>query len=114
VGVVDEKVAAKSSRSIIVNAASAICHIAHNEGLDSGTELRQDIGDGGGKDQKAFGELKSHALGSGGAHSVDCLGDLEGVVFGEKLHGFLDFRVVENFGRDLVQGSGSPSRRSYR
>ena len=45
VSVVDEDVAAKSTRSIVVNAACAVGDIAHDNGLCAGTKLREDIRD---------------------------------------------------------------------
>lgn len=43
---------------------------------------------------------------------MDRLGDFEGIVPREQVYGGLDFGIFENFGRDLVESSGVPSRRS--
>jgi hypothetical protein len=40
---------------------------------------------------------------------VDGFGDLEGIVAGQEGYSFFDIRVVEDFWRDLIQGSrGAP------
>ena len=47
VGVVNQNIAAKSAGSVVVDTTCAICYIAHYEGGDAGTELGENIGDGG-------------------------------------------------------------------
>lgn len=100
--VVDEEVAAKCARCVVVDAAGAVGHVAHDQGFDARAELSQDVGYGCGKDEEAFGELECHAFGARGADAVDGLGDLKGVVAWEEFDGGEDFRVFENLGRDLV------------
>ena len=80
VGVVDQYIAAKSTRSIVVDAASAVGDIAHDNGLCTGTELCQDIRDGRSKEEQAFGHLQGNLLSTRCAYSMDRLVDLEIVV----------------------------------
>ena len=47
VGVVNENIAAQSTGCVIVDTASAICDISHDESADAIAKLRQNIGDGG-------------------------------------------------------------------
>ena len=57
VRIVDEQIAAKRSRGIIIYAASAVCDITHDESADSMTKASQDVGYGGREEQQTFREL---------------------------------------------------------
>jgi hypothetical protein len=94
VGVVDEHVAAECSGGVVVDAAGAVGDVAHDDDLNPGAKLGQDVGDGGGEEEEAFGHLESDLFGAGGADAVDALVELEIVVAGEEGDGFVDGGVV--------------------
>lgn len=107
--VVHEEVAAEGAGGVVIDAAGAVCHIAHDDGFGAGAEAGEDVGDGGGEEKETFGELEGDFFGAGGANAMDCLWDLEGVVGWEERYCFDDVGVIKDLGWDLVQGSGCPS-----
>lgn len=103
VGVVHEQIAAEGARRVVVDAAGAVRHVAHDERLDSRAKLRQDVGDGGGKEQQALGHLQRDLFRARRLDAVDRLGNLKVVVGGEQRNGFLELGVLGNLGRHAVQ-----------
>lgn len=105
-GVVDQEITAQSTSGVVVDAAGTVCDVPHDEGFNAGTEGGQDVGDRGCEEEEAFGELEGDFGSGGGADPVDRFGDFKGIVGGEEGDGGVDFGVVEDFGRDLVEDSG--------
>jgi hypothetical protein len=98
----DEEVAAKGARCVVVDAACAVSDVAHNEGFSSRAKLRENVGNCGCEEEEALGKLEGDALGARGSDAMDCLGDFEGVVLGEEVDGGEDFGVFEDRCGDLV------------
>lgn len=96
VGVVHEEVAAHCARGEVVDAAGAVGHVAHDEGLCAGAEGSDDVGQGAGEEEQAFGELEGDAFCGGGADGVDGFGELKVVVCGEEGGGFGEGGVVQD------------------
>ena len=84
VGVVHEEVAAECPRRVVVDAACAVGDVAHDEGFGARAEAREDVGDGGGEEEEAFGELERDFLRRRAADAVDGFGDFEAVVCREE------------------------------
>lgn len=72
-----QQITTQSSSGIVVNAASTVCDIAHNQSFNTGAEAGENIGYGGGEEQKAFWKLKRYLLGARCAYTVYGFGDLE-------------------------------------
>ena len=100
--VVDEDVAAQGSCRVVVDAAGAVRHIAHYQRAGTRAELGEDVGDGGGEEEEAFGHLEGDFLRAGAADAVDGFGDFEVVVFGQEGDGFVDGFVVQYLVWDVV------------
>lgn len=78
--VVHEEVAAERARSVVVNAACAVCDVTHDEGFHAGAEGLDDVGEGAGEEEEALGHLQGHPRRRGLADVVDGLVDFEVVV----------------------------------
>lgn len=109
VRIVYQQIAPQGSSRVIVYAACAVGDIPHDEGLDARTKLRENVRDGGGEEQEAFGHLEGHLLGSRGSNPVDGLGDFKAVVGREQGNGFLEIWVIEDILGDSVQKTGCSS-----
>lgn len=78
--IVHQQVTAQRPRRVVINTAGAIRHVPHDEGLDAGAKLRQDVGDCRGEEEQALGHLQGDLFRPRGPDAVDGLGDLEAVV----------------------------------
>lgn len=110
VRVVHQHVAAQRPRRVVVYAARAVGDVAHDERLDAWAKLRQDVGDGGGEEEKALGHLQRNLGRARGADAVDGFGDLEAVVGRKQRDRFLEVGVLGDFGRYPVE---KPRRSSW-
>ena len=77
-----EQVAAEGASGVVVDAAGAIGDVAHDEGFGAGTELGEDVGDGGGEHEETLRHLEGDFGGARGADAVDGFLYLEVVVRG--------------------------------
>lgn len=102
VRVVHEEVAGEGAGREVVDAAGAVGDVAHDDGFDARAELGEDVGDGGGEEEEAFGHLEGYFGGAVGADAVDGFVEFEGVVGGEEGDGRVDVGIVEDLRRDLV------------
>lgn len=81
---VDQEVSRKRRGGEIVNATCTVSNVAEDEAVSDRSEGLENIRDDERVHQKAFRELESNALSSGGAHSPDALVNLEIVVRRQK------------------------------
>jgi hypothetical protein len=88
-----QQIATQRSRSIVVDAARAVRHIAHNERLDARAELRHNVRNGRRKQEQAFGHLQRYFARPGLSDSVYCLWYFEVVVGWQQRYGFLEAGV---------------------
>lgn len=107
-GIVHQQIASKRSGGIVIYAAGAIGHIAHDQGLGARTELRQDIRYGRRKHEQTFWHLQSDSFGLYRADAMYGLVDFERVVRRQQAYCRVDIRVIEYVCRDLVQSPRSP------
>lgn len=110
VGVVNKQITAKGASGKVVDAACAVGHVAHDQGGGAGAEAREDVGDGGGEEEQALGELQGNGGGARGADAMDAFVDLEVVVGRQEGDGGVDVGVVEDGVGDGVQGAGGATR----
>lgn len=107
VGIVHEEVAAHRPGRVVVDAARAVGHVAHDEGFDARAKLLQDVGYGGGEEQQTLWHLQCDPLGAQRPDPMDGLGNLERVVCWEERNGSLELGVLEDLRRHLVQETRS-------
>lgn len=101
-----EEVAFERPSRKVVDTTGAICYIAHDDGFYAVTEGFQDVGDGGGEEEKPFGHLEGYPFTAMTADGVDGLVELEVVVFGEESRdGGVQLRVVEDVVGDCGDGA---------
>lgn len=111
--VVHQQVAAKRAGSVVVDAAGPVRDVAHDERLRPGAEGCHDVGDERREQQKSFGKLQRYIACGERADAVDRLVELEGVVGREVCNSGVEGGVLEDGGRDLVEGAsgaGLPRR----
>ena len=101
VPVVDHVVGAQSPRREVVDTASAVRDVTHDERLGA-RKLLYDVGDGTGEHEKAFGKLERHTLGASLSHPPHCLVQLEVVVPWEGADTRVQLVVVEYLLRDVT------------
>lgn len=106
-GVVDEQVTSQRTRGEVVNAARAVCDIAHDQGGGVRAEAREDVGDGGGEEEQTLGELQGDVPGARRSDTVDAFVDFEVVVGREESDGGVDVWVMQDGVGDRVQRAGS-------
>lgn len=93
VAVVDHHVAPEGASRVVVDAARAVRHVAHDDALGRGEAL-EDVDDGAAVHGEALGHLEGDANGAGAEDLGDRLWDLEVVVVREEvLDGGLKQRV---------------------
>ena len=106
--VVDQQVAVESTCGVVVDAAGAVCDIAHDQIFGLGAEGAEDVADCGRKKEEAFRKLEGDLLTLKTSNAVDGFVDLEAVVCGEESDGFINGWVVQDIFRYLIEGSGAP------
>lgn len=102
VGVVDEEVTGEGACREVIDAASAIGHIAHDDRFGPGTKGLDYVRYCTCEEEEPFGHLQADAGRAGFADVVDCLVDFEVVVGGEEGDGGIEGWVVEDFRWNLV------------
>ena len=112
-GIVHQQVASQCSSGVVVDAASSISDITHDQCFRARAEPGQYIGNGGREQEQAFGKLKSDLLGPRASYAVYRLRDLERVIGREEGNGIVDFWVVEDVDWHLVQDASVLSGLSY-
>jgi hypothetical protein len=109
----NKNIATESTSCVIVNAACAVGHIAHNQGFRSRTEACEDVRDCSGKYEQTFRKLESDLRRTRGSDSVYCFRNFEGIVRGKECYCGVDIRVVEDLRRNIVQGASCPTGLGY-
>lgn len=99
--VVHQQVAAERARREVIDAARAVCHVAHDNRLGPRTERLDDVGDSAREQQQALGHLQCHPRRLRFADVMDRLVDFEVVVGRQEPDRCVERGVVENLGRDL-------------
>lgn len=101
VRIVYQQVAAERARREVVDAARAVCDVAHDHGLGTFAERLDYISDGAGEQQQALRHLQCHPGSLCFADIVDRLVDFEVVVGWEEPNRCVERRVVEDLEWDL-------------
>ena len=102
VRVVDDEVAVERPGRVVVDAAGAVRHVAHDNGLNL-AKLLQNVRNHQRVNEKPFGHLERHARRAVLADVPHALVDLKVVVGRQKLDAFVEVWVVQNVLGDLVE-----------
>src|SRR5271170_1325264 len=80
VSIVNEKIASQRPGSVVINTASSVGHVPHDQGLGARTELRENVRYRGGKKKQAFRKLQSNSLRPRRTDTVDRFVNLKSIV----------------------------------